>query len=66
MGGDSEVGGNEKVRGRDGGVNRRWAALAIHNSLQLQREEVDANKQREKLTSRARDICPRFSRRWAL
>jgi hypothetical protein len=45
LGGDSEVGGNEQVPGRDGGENRRWAALAIHNSLQLQRGAVDGNKE---------------------
>ena len=65
LGGCSEVGGNEQVPGRDGGENRRWAALAIHNSLQLQRRAVDGNKEGGK-AHRARVSCPRFSRRWAL
>ena len=40
------LGAHAAVPGRDGGENKRWAALAVHNQLQLARPVLGGERQR--------------------
>jgi len=55
-----EIGGYNVVPGRDGAENKRWAALAIHNTMQLGRAPVDGDTKKKEEHKPGPDQLPRI------